>query len=145
MKFTQALRLADELELPDLRGQFVQLYLKDWGGEKPPCCAIGGAAVASGQVAIGFEDSPFGDTVLLALTDEAIHSAESPTFDDAVFSDLQWDLVFQCPEGDYPQGMSLKTIVIHLYDHHLWSRTQIADWLDGRAEYITLTKGAVSA
>ena len=52
MKFSDALRLADQLELPDLRGSFIQVKVSKWGGDKPPCCAIGGANIASGLVVI---------------------------------------------------------------------------------------------
>ncbi|MDE2104175.1 MAG: hypothetical protein KGL39_43460, partial [Patescibacteria group bacterium] len=47
MKVSEAMRLADEMGLPNLRRDFIAQCLLMWEGEKPPCCAIGGAAVAS--------------------------------------------------------------------------------------------------
>ena len=36
----------------------------------------------------------------------------------------------KCPEMDRPEPMHVSTAVIHLNDHHKWSRERIADWLD---------------
>lgn len=110
----------DEMELPDLRGKFVELDTSKWGGEKPPCCAIGGANVAARRFEFEVDEDGW-------LT---FQSRESARRRDGLvdFSSSR----INCPYSTCVQsaGVAAYAIIIHLYDYHLWSRTQIADYLD---------------
>lgn len=119
MKFSDELRLADEIGLPDLRQAFVMVDTREWGGEKPPCCAIGGANIASGRVRIVPDENGHVPNAqcLAANKRPQLHHT----------SDVAHDWTY-CPVCRYDEPYS--ALVIHLYDNHLWSRTQIADWLD---------------
>ena len=120
MKTSEALRLADEMGLPDRHGVYVEGAVRNWGGEKPPCCAVGGAAIAAG----------------LRITPEKgvvpawqISAATRPNTSD-------WAALpnaVACPvEGCYrnEKWCGDTGIISHLYERHRWSRTRIADWLD---------------
>lgn len=109
-----SLRKADALELPDLRCSYIDPHVANWGGEKPPCCAIGGANVADGNVEMQF------------VGKEPVLSANS------VIAAQEWrwpNLVTWCPACTVT-GSELENLVAHLYDSHEWSRSQIADWID---------------
>jgi hypothetical protein len=113
--FAEALRLADEMGLPDKRQAFIEADTRLWGGEKPPCCAIGGANIASGRVQI----VPEHGWVPL----RQIHAA----------SDWSWigkQTRRRCPSCGRSVGFQEGGVIAHIYDDHKWSRTQIADWLD---------------
>ena len=132
MNFQEALRRADEMGLPDLRMMFIQPYIRRWEGEAPPCCAIGGAAVASGDFKFEL------DSVGQRLTRDSEASARrAPTCSN--WEDIASKLDYQiaCPATPCPDGLpasSLYSLVQHLYDDHGWSRTQIADYLDAYFE-----------
>lgn len=117
MKFTEALRLADEMGLPDLRCNFIEADTSKWVGEKPPCCAIGGANVASRAFVYETEDG--------RLT----HSSYASACGD----DNEWlnrtAIVMDCGCKTQVSALARRAIT-HLYDYHEWSRTQIADYLD---------------
>lgn len=148
-KLSNALRLADAMELPDLRGDWLETNVDHWGGEKPPCCAIGGANIASGRTPIvtgeGVDDDGLmkinqeGEAVeRWARAEGRIESLSGFVEYDEWLDrlDSSFDLVI-CPappsECAQPgQGRYLDNIVVHLYDDHLWTRTEIADWLDSR-------------
>ena len=120
MKVSEAMRLADELGLPDLRNGFIQVYTPGWKGEKPACCAIGGAAVASRSFQFEARDDGM-------LTYVAQMSATSANRCEDWKSLRRWRR--QCPVCKRGQSTAYG-VVMHLYDRHWWSRTQIADWLD---------------
>lgn len=120
MKFSDALREADARGLPDLRNRYIAHDTRKWVGEKPPCCAIGGAAVVSGSFEFEMnQESGF-------LSGHSYHSAETADHCE------DWEDIVQgtswCPVCHIKGATD--DIVVHLYDTHLWSRTQIADWLD---------------
>jgi hypothetical protein len=55
-----------------------------------------------------------------------------PTKDLEWFFDCLEGSVRQCPGGDgCKKSLSLAAILVHLNDHHKWSREEIASWLDG--------------
>jgi hypothetical protein len=133
MKLSEAMRLADELELPELRGEYVAQVVEKWGGEKPPCCAIGGAAIACGGWQPEFIESYGGKR--LVLTGTAYVSAMMPQVDDAELLSRQCRR--QCPVcrarfyERFPQrGWTFRYYIEHLFDQHKWSRTRIANWID---------------
>lgn len=134
MKFSDALRLADEMELPNLRQNYVERTMENWGGEKPPCCAIGGANVAAGRVTYDWHGDERWDGKNQGF--EPIHKLTSTaelTFQQYWGPVLAEDV--NCP-GEFGEGhcgalyQELSEAIIHLYDSHEWSRTRIADWLD---------------
>jgi len=50
--------------------------------------------------------------------------------------DLQWfffclDTVKRCPGDSCKKRLSLAAVIVHLNDDHLWTREQIADWIEG--------------
>ena len=50
--------------------------------------------------------------------------------------DLQWfffclDTVKSCPGEGCKKKLSLAAVIVHLNDDHLWTREQIADWIEG--------------
>ncbi len=119
MKLSDAMREADARELPNLRFRFIQVAKDRWGGEKPPCCAIGGANVVRGI--------PFKFNGKLLAQDSAF-AAQAIDWAELAPCDAEWT----CPVSPVACLGSKDTLntITHLYDHHLWSRTQIADWLD---------------
>ena len=115
MKTSDALRRADELGLPNLKKKYILENSHEWGGEKPPCCAIGGAAVVTRGVELK-EDG--------WIKDKSIYSTpETDDWERIAHRDTSNCLVFT-------KYGSISTSIICLYDNHLWSRTRIADWLD---------------
>lgn len=126
MKFAEALRLADETGLPDLRGSYINPDISEWSNEKPPCCAIGGAAIVSRTFVFELDEGG-------VLTDDSRMSAtDAQNCED--WSSILGGWV-KCPveHEDLHQDRIKRTIkntIIHLYDSHLWSRSKIADWLD---------------
>ena len=115
MKTSDAMRRADELGLPDLQGGFIQEYSGDWNGEKPPCCAIGGAAVVTHGVELDEEGW---------LKNRSIYATPETS---------DWERIAHRDESSCPvctKYGSISASIVCLYDIHLWSRTQIADWLD---------------
>lgn len=130
MKLTDAMRLADKLEIPDLRKGYIEMRVVAWGGEKPPSCAIGGAAIAAGLWSPEFTVAPDGEQWLTSL------SQYSAAFPDAFgLGEIQNAIDFCCPACENRESalrgwQYLRQVIIHLYDDHLWARTQIADWLD---------------
>lgn len=120
MKFTQALRMADELGLPDLRNQFIEERLQKWNGEKPPCCAIGGANIAAGLFEFDAVITPSDETW---LTVASVESATKHSYIPA--------RMVACPHSACVAGKGLMSVrIAHLYDDHEWSRTRIAEWLE---------------
>ena len=134
MKFSDALRLADQLELPDLRGSFIQVKVSKWGGDKPPCCAIGGANIASGLVVIDtFRDV----TTYTRKGKEIIEKYVFLTYNSKLSRADHWfnseKIVFCmiCERLSIPRDrFDLIGLVVHLYDNHLLSRTLVADYFD---------------
>lgn len=127
MKLSDAMRLADEMGLPDARGQWVSKHVSEWEGEKPACCAIGGANVAVGNLSFS-QLSPDGD-----VRTDLQRAASTEGFDVPNVS-RSW---LRCPHKrcyasgrDFGPHSQLRDMVAHLYDDHAWSRTTIADWLD---------------
>lgn len=120
MKFADALREADARGLPDLRNRYIAHDIRKWVGEKPPCCAIGGAAVVSGS--FEFETEPESDY----LSRHSYMSAQ--TADRCEDWKAIQKVVAGCPAC--PEKDTTYYTITHLYDDHEWSRTQIADWLD---------------
>jgi hypothetical protein len=125
MKHSDAMRKADELGLPDRRGVWVSRFPSEWAGEKPACCAIGGANVAAGNLS-------FAQGVGVITTDP--DRAMSTDGFDVPNVSRSW---LRCPHKrcyasgrDYGPHSQLRDMVAHLYDDHGWGRTQIADWLD---------------
>jgi hypothetical protein len=50
--------------------------------------------------------------------------------------DLQWfflclDTVKSCPAEGCKKKLSLAAVIVHLNDDHLWTREDIADWIEG--------------
>ena len=127
-KLSDAMRLADEMGLPDLQNEFVAGIVDDWGGEKPPCCAIAGANIASGRVRIEPVNRVVPHWQQLAVQrtggfDYPKRFPKCPASNEVP------------PEGEsfgcsYSGSGSTRSRIIHLYDDHGWSRTEIADWLD---------------
>ena len=119
MNLADAMREADRLGLPDHRNDWIEENTTQWGGDLPPCCAIGGAAIAAGLVAIVPEGGLVPVDQYYALGDAQWH-----------FVDIEDEAIVcpSCAEGN-PEQIPL-FMTMHLYDHHNWSRTQIADWLD---------------
>lgn len=108
--FTDYMREADALELPNLRFELVEPDTTKWGGEKPPCCAIGGAIVAAGRG---------------RLDDDGFYGLDGwpvPRWLEAQMG--------RCPDTDCAIARAVPNIVAHLFDTHRWSRTRIADWVD---------------
>ena len=139
MNFQEALRRADEMRLPDLRMMFIQPYIRRWEGEVPPCCAIGGAAVASGDFKFELEDFTLqlhsGGQRLTRDSERTSYSAPSCSNWEDVARKV--DYAIACPATPCPDGYrsnSLYELVVHLYDDHEWSRTQIADYFDAYFE-----------
>lgn len=125
MKLAEYLRLADEMGIPDLRNGYIHSVVDNWEGELPPSCAIGGAAVAARD----FQYESFQIYNRTVLTDESSKSAENvPSAEDwdLVENTYTWCPLRPCQEIKLP----ITSMVIHLYDDHSWTRTQIADWLD---------------
>ena len=55
-----------------------------------------------------------------------------PTKDLEWFFDCLEGSVRKCPGGDdCKKTLSLAAIMVHLNDHHKWSREEIAGWLEG--------------
>ena len=130
MNFQEALRRADGMGLPDLRMMFIQPYIRLWEGEAPPCCAIGGAAVASGD----FKFQSVGQRLTLGSERSARSALSCSNWVDVA---RKVDYAIACPATPCPDGYrsnSLYELVMHLYDDHGWSRTQIADYLDAYSE-----------
>lgn len=117
MKLSDAMRLADEIGLPDLRRKFVQRHTLLWAGEKPPCCAIGGANIAAGHVWI----VPFDGMV---PHEQMVAASSTEGFDGIPTGSVK------CPGGGCDEVGVEAVVIICLYDRHDWSRTRIADWLD---------------
>jgi hypothetical protein len=115
MTMMDAMRLADEIGLPDYRGDFVHRYARDWGGEKPPSCAIGGANIAVGRAVI----SPDDDGWVPSTQHIAAGHWWGPV-----------GILTDCPVCALANAYPLHQLTAHLYDDHEWSRTQVADWLD---------------
>jgi hypothetical protein len=51
--------------------------------------------------------------------------------------DLQWfffclDTVKHCPVDGCKKKLSLAAVIVHLNDDHLWSREDIAAWVEGK-------------
>jgi hypothetical protein len=109
--FTDYMRDADILQLPDLREGYIELNLRLWDNEKPPCCAVGGANLAAG-VNLGITSD---DTVLEG--GRALMVGVQPS----------WILKLSEP---CPECVVDAFSIIHMYDDHEWSRTKIADYLD---------------
>jgi len=86
---------------------FNQNYTYDEDGNVVASCALGAATTAVGleQMALGFQD------VL--------------------------DLLTVCPSMNHPIPMirSIRNTIIHLNDHHHWTREAIADWLEREVEH----------
>lgn len=118
MKLSDAMRLADEMGLPDLRESYVSNAPGLWGGEKPPCCAIGGANIATGRTTI----TVIGDEEMQWTSEEGLPIESVDGFD---FPDIET----YCPVCS-ARDRYVDVQIVHLYDDHKWSRTQIADWLD---------------
>lgn len=112
--FTDYMREADAREIPDARETYIQDVVSQWHGESPPCCAIGGANVASGSVPLDHRHGLLsGSALVKAQRMPQWLSRRRP----------------HCPAcGQGPKGG--RTVVTHLYDDHFWSRTLIAKWLD---------------
>jgi hypothetical protein len=123
------MRLADQMGLPDRRASFIEGDLSKWEGEKPPCCAIGGASVAS-------RSFQFESTVDQILSDESLNSAR---FINAChdWHEFVAYRVYACPVCPIIKDSAYRAC-IHLYDAHLWSRTQIGDWLDSQPHWKAL-------
>lgn len=133
MKFTDALRLADELEIPDQRHTFVIADISKWNGEKPLCCAIGGANAAAGKTIIEVrEHEP------RYLTVDSIVSFRNWSHWPALatpFSGRRPSICLSSGLGCEPRvsvAGNMAGAVIHLYDKHNFSRTQIAEYLEKR-------------
>ena len=135
MKFSDALRLADQLELPDLRGSFVQVKVSKWGGDKPPCCAIGGANIASGLVVV----DTFTDVATYTHKgEETIEKYVFLTYTSKLSRADHWfnseKIVFCmiCERLSIPRDrfdlIGLASLAVHLYNH-LLSRTLVADYI----------------
>ena len=115
----QALRLADERGLPNNRGAYIRAAATNWKGEKPPCCAIGGAALVSG---VGIKWRAGLKTPIVANIDD---------FKTPLTSD--WEQIkdkFVTPPVPMSGKPRVRHVIEQLYDRHYWSRTQVADWLD---------------
>ena len=134
MTTAEALRAADRAELPDLRNSYIEASVAAWGGEKPPCCAIGGAALMSG--------------VMMEFSADNRLVVNEDKFFRPLTSDWQavGNMKVTCPAclpSTYPrawQGVG-DAAIAHLYDVHGWSRTEIADWLDSDCS-LSRMKGA---
>lgn len=126
MKFTEALRLADEMELPDSVGQFMVYKIEEWDGEKPPCCAIGGADIASRNVTYKIRDNIRAYNIEL-FTSSFLEMSER--YDDEGLPDS-----LSCPFHLTKIPFPLIELIAHLYDTHLWTRTKIAEFLEGKRE-----------
>lgn len=122
MKVSDAMRLADEMGIPDARHMYIERNIATWDGERPRCCAIGGAAVASGSFRMKVDSFGY------LIPDSASSAMDLTRCDDRI--NFARPRLVDCPCGD---GIRLKhryQAAIHLYERHKWSRTQIADWLD---------------
>lgn len=125
----QAMRRADDLGLPDARKDFIVECILDWEGhERPPCCAIGGAAFAAGQ------------EIEWCVVEGVQYVANAAAFERVPTSDwehIAYRLAIP-PEYSYNdevgKALTIYRIIIDLYDEAGWSRTQIADWLEGVLE-----------
>lgn len=126
VKLSDAMREADRLGIPDLRGRYIETIVSKWGGEVPPACAIGGAAIAAG---IKYEFIETIGGTPLALTDATVDQSMQPAVDDVDRLDFPRDR--RCPVC-YQECQAIREVIICLYDSHEWSRTRIADWLDKR-------------
>lgn len=110
--FTDYMREADGRELPDLRMAFIEYDTAKWGGEKPPCCAVGGANICAGVPYVVGEDG-------FVLRGMQVNSV--PEWLDAASISGKCHLCGSAMHHGWPP---------HLYDEHGWSRTQIADYID---------------
>lgn len=120
LTFSEAMREADRMGLPDRRGFFIELDVSAWGGEKPPCCAIGGANVVAKGVEV-IDARVFGRMMYEVSPKALLKKILCPACVECVGA-ANW-------------------VVPHLYDSHLWSRTHIADWLDSIFTPEELTEG----
>lgn len=118
MKLPEALRLADAMELPNARGHFITINVSEWGGEKPPCCAIGGANIATRAVTIEIENGQ--------VTNETVSAAQKYYWWFTAASSEFFSMKCPCDS----RRDTVPHTVMHLYDVHNWSRSRIADWLD---------------
>ena len=118
MNASEALRLADEMGIPDLRHTFVEARLKFWHGEIPPACAIGGANIAARKVTL--EPYP-GTQTLSPLT---VRACGADNFGLLLGGEVP------CPACKKHRPAERYWIIQNLYDGHKWSRTRIADWVE---------------
>ena len=117
-RLTDMLRKADLLELPDTPGVYIEAYTSLWGGEKPPCCAIGGANVARGEQMDIVDGKITNILSFMTLEHMEVDNIKVPA---------------RCPVCGKNRAVlnQLESCVIHLYDDHRLSRTEIADMLEG--------------
>lgn len=118
MKTSDALRKADELGYPIVRGKYIEQSVSKWHDEIPPTCAIGGAALVCGTkptLSIGRNYVTNDGDFVTPASDDWTEVTQVPIF---------------CPENCGEDPDYAHYMIPHLFDIHLWSRTQIADWLD---------------
>lgn len=125
MNFLEALRAADIAELPDNRFNFVSLTTSKWGGEKPPCCAIGGANLMGGKAFIEV-DSRDSKLTIESYTSFSRVADAWPCLGQPTNIQFCWI----CRGKPLSSVKSMDRLVIHLYDFHEFSRTEIADLLE---------------
>lgn len=128
MKLSEAMRLADEMSIPNRRRSYIETDTRKWKGKLPPSCAIGGANVASRYfVCSTCEDG--------LLTSQSHATAVPIGHFDGVEPFLEIAPFVECPHNHRQrccpsESDELVDIIIHLYDDCRWSRTRIAAWLE---------------
>lgn len=140
MKLSEALREADRRGIPNIRGNFWSSRKNMWNGEMWPACAIGAANVVAGNARlVRYNDKFHIEGTINQLWgfeySQAIHYV-CPAYDEEAIYQKQ---KCRC-HLRYPGGM--KHSIIHLYDFHRWTRTQIADWIDSLEVYDVQTVSA---
>lgn len=114
----QAMRLADELKIPNLRAHYIERYVPYWFNEKPPCCAIGGASLVCGT-----KPKIEGNNVKNASDFVDINSTDWYDIKDAITSN-------PAVATSLREKQTVEHIIQDLYDNYGWTRTEIADWLE---------------
>lgn len=122
MKLSDALRLADEMGLPQIYETYIEVDSAKWGGEKPATCALGGAIIAAGLWRAEVEHG---------LVKDANHLYKSLPAEWVV---LRGADPLCCPVPPCGVINDSASMVIHLNDAHHWERSSIADYLDAQAE-----------
>lgn len=118
--FSDAMRKADELGYPNRHEEYMEQNKSKWVDGIPQCCAIAGANIVLGNVDITAEPDlegclPWAEVRKCWVLPKGLEK-----------------VVQGCPSGEeckYTHNCSIEFWIIHLYDDHKWTRSQVADWL----------------